>query len=157
MGEETGIYPLNQYNLDKLFPNLSKSGYSITSPSTPEYNCIAWSAGDTSAWWWPDPQNLYYWPPGIPRSETLQAFIKVYEILGFTICDNSTYKEGFEKIAIYADVNGKPTHAARQSSSMNWTSKLGGLEDIEHTTLDSLSSYYGSVVAILKRPKKWSL
>lgn len=65
------------------------------------------------------------------------------------------YEEGFEKIAIYIDSHGKPTHAARQLSSGKWTSKLGQLEDIEHSNLDDVTGlHYGSVGAILKRQKK---
>ena len=146
---------MSRQYIEKFFPNLISSDYTITSPATLEYNCIAWAAGNTKAWWWPDPYSLYYWPPEIPRTETLQSFIKAYEILGYTLCDNATSEEGFEKIVIYVDSNGTPTHAARQLNSEYWTSKLGNLEDIEHTTLESLGSYYGTVAAILKRPKKY--
>lgn len=131
------------------------SGYSVTSPETPEYNCIAWAAWDNETWWWPDAQHLYYWPPEIPRTETLEAFVKAFEIFGYTVCNNVTNEEGFEKIAIYIDSHGKPTHAARQLSSGNWTSKLGSLEDIEHKTLGVLTGFsYGIVGIIMKRPKK---
>lgn len=146
---------MSEQDVKEEFPNLLNSDYSITSPATPEYNYIAWAAGDIEAWWWPDPLFLSYWPPEIPRLETLQAFIKAYEILDYTICNEAVYEEGFEKIAIYVNTNGKPTHAARQLSSGTWTSKLGQLEDIEHATLDDISgSHYGSVAVILKRPKK---
>ncbi len=30
----------------KFFPKLLKNRYSLTSPKTPEYNCIAWAAGE---------------------------------------------------------------------------------------------------------------
>ena len=146
---------MSKQAIERLFPALLNSEYSITSPATPEYNCIAWAAEDIDRWWWPDPFFLGYWPPEVPRSETLQAFIKAYEILGYAICKEAVYEKDFEKIAIYIDSNGKPTHAARQLSSGNWTSKLGNLEDIEHATLNNISSsHYGSVAVILKRPKK---
>ena len=35
-------------DLESMFPHLARSAYAITSPSTPEYNCIAWAAGDSS-------------------------------------------------------------------------------------------------------------
>lgn len=139
--------------IEKYFPNLSKDGYSPTSPATPEYNCIAWAAGDDGVWWWPDPYGDYYWPSKIPRTETIEAFIKAYESLGYSICNNVVLEEGFEKVAVYAGSDKKPTHAARQLDSGRWTSKLGGLEDIEHATLDGLiSDSYGSIAVILKRP-----
>lgn len=144
---------MSKQDIEDCFPYLMNSDYSIESPATIEYNCIAWAAGDTEAWWWPDPQYVHYWPPSIPRTETIEAFIKAYEILGYTICEDAGYESGFEKIAIFVGDKGKPTHAARQLSSGYWTSKLGWWEDIEHTTLDGLEGkWYGSVAIILKRP-----
>jgi hypothetical protein len=59
---------------------------------------------------------------------------------------------GFEKVALYADAAGIPTHAARQLSGGKWTSKLGRREDIEHALDDLTGDVYGSVVAFLKGP-----
>lgn len=141
--------------IEKLFPNLLNSDYSVESLATTEYNCIAWAAGDTEVWWEPDPLSLCYWPPKIPRTYTLEAYIKAYETLGYTVCEDVGYESGFEKIAIFVNYKREPTHAARQLSSGYWTSKLGDLEDIEHATLDDLAgSLYGSVAVILKRPIK---
>lgn len=145
---------MSENEIEKSFPNLQRRGYSITSPATIDYNCIAWVADDTEVWWWPDPLYEYYWPPEIPRAINIKTFIRAFGFLGYTVCDNPEYENDLEKIAIYADSNGKPTHAARQLNSGKWTSKLGRSEDIEHHTLDSLAgSYYGSVAVILKRPK----
>lgn len=143
---------MSEQKIEEIFPNLLISGYSITSPATSEYNCIAWAADDTEACWWPDPFDLGYWPSAIPRKETLDAFIKAYELSGYVTCQDTRHEKGFEKIAIYVDSNGKPTHAARQLSSGKWTSKLGELEDIEHNSLDSLAEY-GTVAVFMKRPK----
>lgn len=141
--------------IEKVFPNLRISGYSITSPATPEYNCIAWAAGEAESWWEPDPLSLYYWPSNTPRQYTAEAYIKAYEKIGYVVCNNSADEEGFEKVAIYIDTHGKPTHAARQLSSGNWTSKLGQLEDIEHAALDNIAGQcYGFVGVIMKRPRK---
>jgi hypothetical protein len=154
MGSGAGIYRLSEQEIEKTFPKLIDSGYTVTSPETTDYNCIAWAANNTDAWWWPDSFNLGYWPPGIPRKEMLDAFIKAYELFGYAICGNSQLEAGFEKIAIYADSSGKPAHAARQLSNGCWTSKLGQLEDIEHDTLDDLTgSEYGAVAVIMKRVK----
>jgi len=73
----------------------------MTSPETAEYNCIAWAAGDTSRWWWPDSLESSYWPDDVQRSETLEAFVKAFETLSYTVCDAPEYEEGFEKIASY--------------------------------------------------------
>lgn len=145
---------MSKQDIEKSIPNLLAYGYTVTSPETVEYNCIAWVAGDTTAWWWPDVQYQYYWPPEIPRSETIETFIKAYETLGYTICDNAEYEDGFEKVAIYVASNGKPTHADRQLSNDLWTSKLGRLEDIEHSLDGLVGSIYGSVAVIMKHPKR---
>jgi len=44
------------------------------------------------------------------------------------------------------------THAARQLSSGQWTSKLGRSEGIEHDTPDDVAGgFYGEVVQFMKR------
>jgi hypothetical protein len=144
---------MSKQEIERHFPVLVHDGYSITSPDTTEYNCIAWATGDTEAWWWPDIQNTYYWPPDVPRSETVASFEMAFRMFGYSLCDHAGHEPGFEKIALYLDVNGKPTHAARQLASGKWTSKLGSLEDIEHTTLESLEvPQYGSAELVYKRP-----
>ena len=144
---------MRDQRIEGFFPNLTEDSYSITSPESIDYNCIAWAVGNNSVWWWPDAQFLGYWPPEIPRTETLDAFIKAYENFGYILCEDASVELGFEKVAIYVDSEEKPTHAARQLISGRWTSKLGRLEDIEHDSLDRLKGLeYGSVAAILKRP-----
>ena len=135
-----------------FFPSLKSSKYAVTSPATIEYNCIAWAAGDDEAWWWPDPFNQYFWPSGAPREETIDAFVKAFESLGYFACPDENYETGYEKIAIYAKSDGKPTHAARQVDSQKWTSKLGQSEDIEHDINSISGNIYGSPVIYMKRP-----
>jgi hypothetical protein len=138
--------------MHNLFPNLIPGEYTYTSPPTIDYNCIAWAAGDTEAWWWPDPFYQYFWPAGIPREETINAFIRAFESLGYLHCEDGNHENGFEKIAIYAKPDGRPTHAARQIAEQMWTSKIGKLEDIEHR-INSLSGpTYGTPVVFMKRP-----
>ncbi len=146
---------MKKSNLELLFPNLSDGSYAITSPATVDYNCIAWAANDSEACWWPDPQHIGYWPAGVPRVAALEVFIKAYGTLGYICCCDATLENGFDKVALYVDTNGTPTHAARQLSNGCWTSKLGKLEDIEHQTLEGLSGHaYGTIAVILKRPKE---
>jgi hypothetical protein len=57
-----------------------------------------------------------------------------------------------EKVALFADPAGIPTHAARQLASGQWTSKLGQAEDIEHELRALEGEIYGVVALILKRP-----
>jgi hypothetical protein len=137
------------------FPNLHFTNHAITSPTSKLYNCIAWAAGTDARWWWPDAANIGYWPPSVPREETVAAFIQAYGLQGYVTCSDGAFEVGFEKIAIYAKRIGfdlVPTHAARQLGNSLWTSKLGNCEDIEHATLDSLTGpSYGAPVVFLKR------
>lgn len=138
--------------LEEVFPNLAGSGYRVTSPRDADYNCIAWAAGDTHLWWWPGKDIAKeYWPPGIPRERTRDAFVKAFASLGYTICEDDTLEAGYEKIALFADVDGRPTHAARQLASGHWSSKLGKAEDIEHRLHDLEGNMYGSVVLVMQR------
>ena len=140
--------------METFFPVLQSTPYRITSPATIGYNCIAWAAGDTESWWWPDPFDQYFWPSGIPRKETIDAFVKAFEFLGYAICSDAIYEAGYEKVAIYAKRDGRPTHAARQINLDKWTSKIGQLEDIEHVINSLSGDIYGEPVVFMKRPQR---
>jgi hypothetical protein len=99
-----------------------------------------------------------YWPAGVERAETLEAFVAAFQSIGYVPCDGTEYREGFEKIVIYASAQGVPSHAARQLPGGRWTSKLGESEDIEHRSLQDVASGddcdlgYGTAVRFLMRP-----
>ncbi len=140
-------------DLEQVFPRLSATGYRLTSEPDRDYNCIAWAAGDSRKWWWPGRDlKREYWPPGIPRERTKDAFVAVFALLGYVVCDDADHEAGVEKVALFADVDGRPTHAARQLSSGRWTSKLGKAEDIEHGLHDLEGTVYGTVTLVMKRP-----
>lgn len=145
--------PLEPYK-EALLPNLNRAEYQVTSPETRRYNCIAWAAGDTTQWWAPGPE--YYWPAGIPREHTLTSFHALFAGMGYRQCADAELESGFEKVAIFADADGFPTHAARQLPNGNWSSKLGAWQDIEHQFLNALAgsaSIYGNVALLLRRPR----
>jgi hypothetical protein len=75
-----------------------------------------------------------------------------FSILGFELCSSELLEAGVEKVALYVNAQGEPTHMARQLSGGGRTSKLGKSEDLEHQ-FDGLegSNVYGSVARILKR------
>ncbi|GIL23792.1 MAG: hypothetical protein BroJett042_23050 [Bacteroidota bacterium] len=133
------------------FPNSKIDPFLLTSPQTPIYNCIAWAFGSVDKWFWPDVAGTYFWPSDIPRTETLDSFIKLFEIIGYKVCDNGDLEKDYQKIAIYADGNGKPTHAARQLRNGFWTSKLGQSFDVTHTIHSMSDGLYGNVAAFMKR------
>ena len=140
------------------FPQLSQEVYRVTSPPTDTYNCMAWAAGDATRSWWPAAN--YYWPEYAPLEETLASFQAVFEGMGYFQCESDALETGYEKIALYVDDDGVPTHAARQLQSGAWTSKLGDWEDIEHDSLFALesapfmNSLYGAVALVLRRPTR---
>lgn len=143
---------MSSIKLELTWPNLRKTGYQITSPPDRAYNCIAWAAGHQDRPWWPIDRKPYYWPLE-PRVESLQSFIDVFKQLGYEICSDSNLESQFEKVAIYVDDDGIPTHMARQLETGEWTSKCGDLEDISHHTLEGLEGeFYGKVSILMKRP-----
>jgi hypothetical protein len=140
-------------HLLRLFPHLRPETFSVTSVPDRAYNCVAWAAGVTDDWWWPvDKERRSFWPPGVARLETLEAFCAAFATLGYAPCPAEEHEAGFEKVALFADAEGIPTHAARQLVNGRWTSKLGRAEDIEHALHDLEGDIYGSVVLILRRP-----
>lgn len=133
------------------FPNLGHD-CKITSPETSSYNCIAWAAGVSDKFWWPDSEYIAYWPQQISRRVTLECFIAAFETLQYACCESEEYEDGFEKIAILVDpYTSKPTHAARQLTSGVWTSKLGNSFDIDHDLRGVCGQIYGTVGAVMKR------
>jgi hypothetical protein len=136
------------------FPNAATSGYAETSPRDRFYNCIAHAAGERSndRNWWPDENG--YWPPGVPRVETLDAFVRLFRSLGYQPTNNAAHVVGVEKVALYVDAFGWPTHAARQLANGRWTSKVGRNIDIEHGLEALEGGLYGTVARVLERPAR---
>jgi len=128
----------------------------MTSPVDPDYNCIAWAAGIVNDWWWPlfDGRKTT-WPVNLPREVTLAALRAVFASFGYSVLSDDSLELHFEKVAIFTDAPGVPTHAARQLPNGRWTSKLGLSEDIEHDLRAVEGDIYGTVALILKRPVDW--
>lgn len=138
--------------IEQLFPLVKKEGYQITSLETIDYNCIAWAASRNDKWMWPHPD--YFWPAKIPLNDKLSSFIKLFESLGYFICNSDTIEKDNEKIAIYVTPSTDIVqHAARQLESGKWTSKLGEYKDIKHTLKGLTKSTYGEIGVIMKRKK----
>ena len=135
-------------------PNLNSNNHCVTSPCRNRYNCVAWTAGSNTQWWWPD--KRCFWPQGVPREVTLPTFLAAFATLGYEKCQDNSLEAGYEKVALFAkhDNNGilVPTHTARQLCDGRWTSKLGTLEDIEHQEVEDVSGPdYGSPVTFMRR------
>jgi hypothetical protein len=138
------------------YPNLAAEGYVERSRKSPKYNCIAWAAGENHRWW--SPSLGYYWPPRIPRANTIDAYIQAFARLGYVECaagecSKPLFEGGYDRVALYA-LLGTPKHAARQVDAQKWTSKIGQNIDIEHTLNGLVGPYYGRVVKVLRRKKQ---
>ena len=102
--------------------------------------------------------NKDYWPPGVPRVVTVEAFLLAYRTLGFRLCYDGALQPRIEKIALYG--KGQPgaeipTHAALQLQNGEWTSKIGQSEDIDHKTAQAVEGpLYGRVICYLSRPRR---
>jgi hypothetical protein len=134
----------------KCFPRLTLDNHRTTSPPTPDYNCVAWAAGDTEHWWQP---GRYWLPKDWPADEFgLAALEQAFFALGHVDCSMDARCElGFEKVALYGS-GLFYTHAARQFANGKWTSKLGEDVDIEHDAPEDVAGgIYGEVVGVMKR------
>lgn len=137
--------------IESWFSHLRPGEYEFTSSIDFSYNCIAFSANDASSWWWPTAAP--YWPPGVLREVSEQAFNELYSSLGYRRCPDGSFQRGYEKVAQFAK-DRIPTHAARQRPDGTWQSKLGRWEDIAHP-LESLTgngaNEYGEIIAYFRR------
>jgi hypothetical protein len=123
------------------------------SAATRSYNCFAWASASNLERWEPDPFFQYYWPDGVPRVQTLDAYTEAYITVGFEVCADASLEEGVEKICIYT-LHGEPTHAARQLENGNWTTKFGDFEDVEHIDLACIQGpVYGITNRYMKRDR----
>jgi hypothetical protein len=132
------------------FPRLTPHNHRVTSPASPDYNCVAWAAGDTGRWWQPG----VFWPvPTRPDDYGLAALEQACVSLGYKGCGlDGSLEPGFEKVALYGG-GLLYTHAARQLPGGKWTSKLRRAEDIEHDTPDDVAGgVYGQLAQVMKRP-----
>jgi hypothetical protein len=149
--------------IDRWFKSAAKKGCWITSCADDVYNCIAWAAGDIDNWWWPDRVSGCYGPDGVPEERTVSAFVKAFAAIGYKEWSwrrrgNGRLHPEYEKIAIYVDATGKPTHAARQLENGRWVSKLGPYKDVQHASPSTLegteAEEYGIVVKYLWRRRR---
>jgi len=140
-------------NFPSNFPRLGNQ-YAMKSSRTDQYNCIAWAMSECYRPWWPGcVEPAGYWPPDLPSDETIDNFIAAFQKKGYEICVGAHHEWRYEKVALFADQMGIPTHAARQSWRGAWFSKLGTNVDITHGSLRSLEDgLYGTVVQTMKRP-----
>ena len=131
------------------FPNLANEGFEIVDQPTEQYNCIAYAAGDTSKWWWPD--GINYWPPWARETSRIESLIEVFAGLGYEQCAHNDTEDGYQRVVLY-EVDGEMKHAAMQMPNLRWRSKMGQGPVIEHLSPESLSGgMYGDATAYMLR------
>jgi hypothetical protein len=150
------IRPEAEADLKRRFPQLAATRLEVTSEDTPDYNCLAWVLGDQENWISPDlfdeDLGLYPWPAGVPRENSVDAWMLALETYGFSRCNDGSLELGLDKIAIYFNARTECIHFALQLTTELWTSKIGPWEDISHE-LDGLTGErYGEVIGFMCRP-----
>lgn len=146
---------LRQEPLDVILPGLNLTRWAIRSPEDYHYNCIAFAIGDTHNWWEPSGWPIHYWPPGIPAEYSVDSYVRAYEIHGYARCDTGELEADYEKIALFVDADGIPSHACYQTESGIWKSKCGEFEDIEHDLVEALegNDNYGRIETFMRRSR----
>jgi hypothetical protein len=94
--------------------------------------------------------HQYYWPPTAPRKYTLEAYEQAFATEGFIKCSNDSYDVRVTRVVVFA-IGNWPTHAARQLSINEWTSKLGQSHDITHELQGVTGKEYGNPLLFLCR------
>lgn len=146
------------------FPGLKEDeDFDITSPQTPDYNCLAWACNYSNRWMQPpisgNPEldAVVYWPPEAKQGLDISCLIEAFQAHGYQICDSWQHEVGYQKVALYKNPQSNEwTHAARElmngKDRGKWTSKLGEGNDIRHGNPYSIEGqYYGVVHCIMKR------
>jgi hypothetical protein len=137
--------------INELWPatRASLSSFSITSPETWKYNCVAWALGVTTDWYEPSPAGIWPLPS---QGFGVAVYSDLFEHFGYAQCADGKAEKGYEKVVIYANSAGEFTHVARQLTTGKWTSKLGELSDITHHSPEVLiSAGYGRPAVYLRR------
>ena len=111
-----------RHHLVRRGRRLSKPGFH----QSHHYQCcrlrlqLHWSGRQRCRFWWPFPNLLpYYWPDGVPREATVTAFVRAFELLGYSLCADGDLVAGVEKVVLYTGQQGTPKHMARQ---LEWDS-----------------------------------
>lgn len=124
----------------------------LKSPTSYQYNCIAYAMGMNDRW--VDSASLpwHWWPPvnrGMKEADLIEAF----RYFGFEECGmDDSIDDGYDKVALYHNINGW-THAARVVGNGIYHSKFGASYDGTHSRGDVLQAQYGEPFLIMRRLK----
>ncbi len=132
---------------------LTPQNHQKTSEECDDYNCVAWALSIDDDWYDHSGLPATTRPQGLDQSGTVAGYVAFFESRGFSVTNASAFVSTEDRIAVYGDAYGSFAHVARQVDGTNWASKLGGWEDIYHTSLDCLEGGdYGHVRVLMSRP-----
>jgi hypothetical protein len=153
-------------HLPSGWPNLRSVRFTVndvTSKHTSLYNCIAYAAKDETQPWWPVPEAMmrqpgaryFHWPVKRVYPATVENFFEAFKTRGYKPCKTEKREFGYEKVAIYVDVNDEIKHMARELGDGVWFSKLGDCQDIRHNALEGVESAgYGQARHFMRKRLK---
>src|SRR5947207_15241721 len=129
--ESSALRTIGPDELRRCFPNLVSGTYDSVSKATARYNCMAFANDDERHWWEPGRYGgRYYWPIGIKQQDTLEAWLELFIAQGYEQVESREIETGYEKIAIFVDLEDMmPSHVAKSDGRI-WKSKLGKGQDI---------------------------
>jgi hypothetical protein len=140
--------------IEEWHPKLISEKYKIitTDKNLDDFNCVAYVLDVYTDWYG---STTKFWHNDNDRVPSLENYIKYFETYSYELCEDDSYEEEFNKIAIYINKKSRFTHVARQYEK-KWQSKIGPSYIIEHE-LEWLTGYdadnYGEIGAILRRIK----
>lgn len=152
------------YNTDSARESLTRPGafgdalkndpnFKLLSPSTYDYNCIAFAMGMQDRWVDHCSEIPWHWWPPVERGSSVKHLIDAFQYFGFEECGmDDTPDDLYDKVALYSDIDGW-THAARIVTEGIYHSKFGESYDGCHSRGDVLQAQYGKVCLIMRRLK----
>lgn len=124
----------------------------LLSPTTYQYNCIAYAMGMQDRW--VDNADLpwHWWPP-VNKGSKDTDLVNAFQYFGFEECGmDDSVDEKYDKVALYHDADSW-THAACIVGEGVYHSKFGASYDGTHSRGDILIAQYGEPFVIMKRLK----
>ncbi len=129
---------------------LSEASVREIGPRSAAYNSVAWAAGETDRFWWPDESSFYYWPHGVERKDNVTCCVEAFKQLGYESSPYDALEPGFTRVSIFG--HSSIVHVARQISNGLWTSKIGVRGPLVEHGLSAVHGSYGRPTVFMRRP-----
>jgi len=123
----------------EMFPAMNTGTTVVAAPETPDYNCIAWTVGQTRGWYWPP--RMFHMPPE-------DCFRIFYSMKGFEPDPSGTGEIALWKVGPAAYTHGS---VRGEGHGPRWESKLGELARVQHSFEDLQGEMYGAPCEYYRR------